>query len=250
MRRWGDDAHGDENGGFVNEDPPLTLFIRDLPQAVRFPISGRGLPTLIASGVIFAVFEFFFSFAMGVGTFLAIALTGYVFLYLQTVMRAAAEGEDEMPFWPDMLNLLDMTAPLLRYVALLILCCGPAVALATYAAQSSPIAPGLRMGVIALSVAGGLYFPMALLGLTISSNWEGLLPHIVIPSIVRSIPAYLLLCATLAGFGAVAGTLDHFLKGIPVAGALVRGVLSFYELGFLGFALGRFYRAYEGMLKF
>jgi len=130
------------------------------------------------------------------------------------------------------------------------LCFGPAVAWFLYAAQSVPHATVPEAGPIALGILGALYFPMALLGLTVSSNWEGLLPHIVIPSIVRSLAAYVVLCVTLAVFAAVSAGLGRLLDVVPILGALVRGVLWFYEMGFLGFALGRFYRAYEGSLRF
>lgn len=234
----------------MNEEAPLSQFLRDLPQALRFPISGRGLPTLVASGVAFAIFDFFASYAMFFGGLIALSLTGYIFLYLQAIISAAAEGEDEMPFWPDMLNPIDMLSPLLRYVVLVLLCFGPALAWTIYALNAQSHPHEIPVGALVLFVIGALYFPMALLALTISNNWEGVLPHIVLPSIAKSLPAYGALCLTLAMFAALAGVARHVLNEIPLLGALVAGVFSFYQLGFLGFALGRFYRAYEGTLRF
>ncbi|MDP7163370.1 MAG: hypothetical protein QF577_09360 [Phycisphaerae bacterium] len=90
------------------------------------------------------------------------------------------------------------------------------------------------------------YFPMALVAVTLFDGVAGLNPFLVVSSIVKIIPAYLVACVLLAVvFAAYILVLRAFL--LPIS-FLARNAISIYLLMVEMRILGLLYRAYEKRL--
>jgi hypothetical protein len=167
-------------------------FFGRLPGALAYPFSLNGILVLVVGSVVYTGADFIsrFSFLISAGA------TGYLFAYMQKIISSSAQGERELPDWPE---LGEWWGDILRPFFLLCwtcLCCfGPAWALYTFGDRGNPLVMG---GAMALLLGGGLYFPMALLVVGTTDNFLGLHPLVVVPSILRVIGPYLVVCLILA----------------------------------------------------
>ena len=85
---------------------------------------------------------------------------------------------------------------------------------------------------------------MAMLSVSLYDSLAGLSPLVVIPAIVKVLPAYIVACATLA----IALILQVYLSRlgkIPWAGPVLNKVVLLYFLLAEAYIIGIIYRAYE-----
>jgi hypothetical protein len=138
------------------EAVPTANFYQSIPDAFVYPLKHLGVLPLAVGSVLFLAFnmlprlmgvaealfisggdergfDLFFRVAFGgsffgIGTIFNALVTGYVFLFLQTVVSASANGEERMPMYPPFESWwYDAVEPYLRLVALLACCLAPAI---------------------------------------------------------------------------------------------------------------------------
>jgi len=203
-------------------EPPPVNFYQSIPQAFVYPVKHFGVLPLAVGSVLFLAFnmlprlmaaaetlffsggygrglEMFFQAAfagsfLGVGTIFNVLVTGYVFLFLQTVVAASANGEDRMPLYPPYESWwYDAVEPYFRLLVLLACCLAPAILCRSY------LGPDVRILTQFLGLLGFCYFSMALLALSVCDNLLAISPRVVIPSICRIPKEYGVYCLLFVG---------------------------------------------------
>ncbi len=171
-------------------------FYKSIPGAFAYPFKRNGLVLLITGSLIFGIISFFASFQFNgklmaglVGLVVGAYMTGYIFLYMQTIITSSAIGEEEMPDWPEYESWWDTAAlPYFRLVAICAACIAPAVLFAAYAGHVG------RLLLVPWLIAGCCYAPMAMLAVAMDDSLAGLNPLLVVPSIMRVPLEYLVSC--------------------------------------------------------
>jgi hypothetical protein len=201
-------------------------FFQRLPGAFLYPLSKNGLILLIAGTVVFALVEFLSGFFF----ILSIISTGYLFAYMQRIISVSAQGEAELPDYPEFSEWWsDIVSPFLLLAWTCLCCFAPAVLLWKWGDAQDPL---VQAGALALLGAGGLYFPMALLAVAVTDNFLALNPLVVVPSIARIFVHYLAACVILGALLGLrlAGTALFEAVQVPVVSSVVLGFLSLYLL--------------------
>src|SRR5207249_11407052 len=122
---------------------------------------------------------------------------GYLFAYMQSIIHAAAIGDQEMPSLPSMANFWeDILLPCLQLIGLTLICFGPAIVVAwiTFSKEESSLGPAL----ISAFLLGCVYFPMAFLAVAMLDSVLAANPIQVIPSILKVPLEYLVTMLLLA----------------------------------------------------
>ncbi len=177
-------------------------FYKSIPGAFIYPLRKNGFFLLIAGTVIFGIFDFIITLRVGglvllgasVAAFVAAVITGYLFEYMQTIIASSANGERNIPNWPDYESLWEsIFLPYLRLLGIAGACLAPAMlwAMAFGAAGRWMIMP--------LLIAGCLYGPMALLAVVMDDSLLAVNPLLVIPTIARVPAQYLVICVLFGG---------------------------------------------------
>ena len=170
------------------EDPS---FYRQLPGALAYPFKRNGIILLVIGAIVFLVLEFLSGFSW----ILSIITTGYLFAYMQKIIAHSAQGEDEMPDFPEFSEWWsDIILPFLLFTGTALVSFAPAIATFYLMRENETLWPAL----IAALIFGAIYFPMALLAVAVSDNFLALSPHIVVPSMFRVLVPYLVACIMLA----------------------------------------------------
>jgi hypothetical protein len=196
---------------------PARSFYQRVPGAFAYPLKRNGLILLAVGSVVFLVFNLLPAFeriaaalaisgglGRGFWTFLRMMflnpfvglwmiftsmVTGYVFLYMQNIISASANGEEEMPSFPAFESWwYDAMEPFLKLAAILACCLAPAVLCRMY------LGSGVWALTLCLGIVGFCYFGMALLAVTICGSWAGMSPQVVVPSILRVPGEYAVYC--------------------------------------------------------
>ncbi|HEY3862779.1 MAG TPA: FHA domain-containing protein [Verrucomicrobiae bacterium] len=214
-------------------------FYQSIPGAFLYPVKHLGVMTLAIGSVLFLAFNAlpmlltesaallisggggrgtgsFFSAAFGasyfgIGAIFKVLGTGYVILFMQSIITTSANGEERMPMYPLLENWwYDAVEPYLRLIGLLAFCLSPAVLCASYAG------PQARLLTQLLGLIGFLYFPMALLALSQTESFLAVSPHIVIPSIARAPAEYGVCCLLFGGLMAFTAFMPRIMEAAPV----------------------------------
>jgi len=231
-------------------------FYERLPGAIAYPFRRNGIILLLTGTVFFWLlgigqrFVFLFSLVLGVIS------GGYLFAYMQAIIQSSAQGDDEMPPWPDFADWVqDIIQPFFRFVGILAVCLGPGLLTLLYAGVTevggSPAPAGLALGV-ALLVVGGLYLPMGLLAVSMADGLAGLNPLFVIPSILRVPGQYVVACVVLGAVVALDALIEPLvakLLPIPLLFSLLQAFLSLYFLTLEMRILGLLYYTNRGNLR-
>lgn len=227
----------------MHEEPN---FYRLLPGTFAYPFKSKGIILLVLGAVVFLFLEFLASWSW----IIKIISTGYLFAYMQRIVAFTAQGEDEMPDFPEFGEWWsDIILPYLLFMGTWL--ASFAVAIGVFflfkdGADDSTIGPA----VIAAIVLGAIYFPMALLAVAVSDSFVALSPHIVIPSMFRVFLPYLV---TLLVVGLLAGVRvgAHFgmlLVEVPLLPSVVMGFVSLYLLVVMMRVLGLLFRCHRERL--
>ncbi len=205
-------------------------FLRSLPGALAYPLSKNGIVLLVAGTVVFGFLSFLGRFSFIVSGIMFVFSTGYLFAYVQKIVSASAQGEPDMPDYPEFSEWWsDIVQPFFLLVWTLLFCFGPGLALYAAGNREDPI---LRAGAMSLVGLGGLYFPMALLAVAVTDSFVALNPVVVIPSIFRVFGHYLVVCLVLAFLFALSLAGEQLIEAarLPVVSFLVSGFVSLYFL--------------------
>jgi hypothetical protein len=196
---------------------PTANFYESIPGAFVYPLKHFGIVPLAIGSVLFMAFNMlprlmivahalfvsggygrgmslFFRAAFagsffGIGTIFNVLVTGYVFLFMQTIITASANGEERMPMYPPFESWWsDAVEPYFRLLGLLACCLAPAILCRSYL---GPDFMGLTQF---LGLLGFCYFSMALLAVSICDSLLAMTPQVVIPSICRIPAAYGVYC--------------------------------------------------------
>ena len=166
-------------------------FFARLPEAAIYPFKGSGLLVLIAATLVFAGLD-----AVSGGwlfSLIKIMAVGYLYSFMQNIIHATAAEEAEMPELP---GFDDLFAACFRFVATILLCFGPPIALLVATLFEVPIP---MSAIIVTAVLGCLYFPMAFLAVAMKDNIMAANPLVVIPAILKVPGEYLIAAILLTG---------------------------------------------------
>jgi len=204
---------------------PVTVgFFKRLPGVFIYPFRGSGLLVLIISTLLFSGLEYMGS---GFSLLMGIAAIGYLFAYMQNIIHATANQEEEMPELP---GFDDLFGACFRLLGAVVMSFGPAIGLAVYAflQEGSPVV----IAMIPAIIFGCLYFPMALLAVAMKDSVAAANPLVVVPTILKVPMEYLV---TVLVMGAVFGL--RMLGGTIVT-VMASGTYSTRSMNVLLITLG------------
>jgi hypothetical protein len=193
-------------------------FRRGVTGAFGYAFRGNGL-TLLAVGAVMLTLTTYAamvaSFVPLLGLLALIILTigvgGYLFAFLKNVLVSSAQGDDLVPGWPDVTSPWEFAANFFQLVVLYLFCFGPALLWARLAPDGlTAWGGGLLVGL------GAFYFPMALVGVALSDSIAGVNPVVIVPSILRIVGQYLIVCALMVCLVAVQLAGEWLARALPV----------------------------------
>jgi len=221
-------------------------FYASLPGAFAYPFKRNGLILLVVGAVFFLVLEFLSRFSWA----LSIITTGYLFAYMQKIIAHSAQGDEQMPDFPEFSEWWsDIVLPFLLFAGTFAISFAPALAVFfLLRGETEPTSFGAAL--VGALIIGGIYFPMALLAVAVSDNFLALSPHIVVPSMFRVFLPYLVACALLALLVGVkiGSKLAFELLPMPVVPTILMGFISLYALVVEMRVLGLLFRSYRERL--
>ncbi len=184
----------------LREKSEPQAFYKEVLPSLSYPFRGDG--GLIMAGGTAAVFVLWLvGSAMGGLGVLAIGFSfliyGYLLGSLQIVIQASAQGEPDIPKWPEIRSATsDCVQPFRLWVTCQLVCFAPALVAGFLATvQSSSTFLGMA---IAFTLAGAFCFPMSLLAVAMADTGEAIDPVFIYRSIRAVGWDYLLLLAVLA----------------------------------------------------
>jgi FHA domain len=221
-------------------------FYRLLPGTFGYPFKSKGIILLVLGAVVFLFLEFL----SGWSFLIKIISTGYFFAYMQRIVAFTAQGEDEMPDFPEFGEWWsDIILPYLLFVATMLASFLPALVFffSLRGSFDEPLVLGLFFALLGMAL---IYYPMALLAVAVSDSFVALSPHIVLPSICRVFLPYLVTLLLLAGLAAVRFGTEWGLKlvDVPVLPTVVTGFLSLYLFVVMMRVLGLLFRCHRARL--
>jgi hypothetical protein len=228
----------------IYEEPS---FYRQLPGAFLYPFNKRGLLLLAIGSVFFLILAIALRFALFFKVLIAVFTYGYLFAYMQRIISASAQGEDEVPDFPDVTEFWsDIILPFLLFTGTFVVSFVPPIVIAIFMRESEMFWYAL----LATIVVCALYFPMALLAVAVTDNFLALSPHVVFPSILRVFVPYIVSCLLLALLVAIGFGVEWAMDFVPVpfVPSVVVEFVSLYLLVVEMRILGLLFRAYRDRL--
>jgi hypothetical protein len=108
----------------------------ELKEALLYPFRGLGLYLFIATCLVLPVIYLIKNFSC-FGFFVGLAFTGLIIGIQFKIIRSTAEGDNELPDWPDYMAISEMVMDVLTYLLIMVLGYGP---LGVYLAVFGPAA--------------------------------------------------------------------------------------------------------------
>lgn len=192
--------------------------------AFTYPLQGQGILLLTIGTIVFSFLSFVSSISMFgyIGHFL---LAGYLCAFYQNVVQTSADGEGELPNWPDFTDFfLDIVAPMVQIMGCFVLCLAPAAAYRLWVA-SVPTDPIFWC----LLLAGLMYLPMGLMAVSLTQSLKAMNPIVLVPSMRKVIADYAVVVAVLmVSAGLSSGVKSVLVTTIPIAGSVLAWLASMY----------------------
>jgi hypothetical protein len=213
--------------------PTTKGFYSRIPGAFVYPFKGFGVVVLIIATLLFQGASFLR------GTLWGIILWGMLFLFMQNIIHTTAADEKEPLGFPEFSGVFGAAFQL---GATILVSFGPAIAM-TVARFFEVDIPGAA--IIAATILGCLYFPMAFLAVAMKDTVMAANPLVVIPAIAKVPLEYIVTCILVLGVYALrqAGDLVSSIAGgvsfstkdmsvllIALSGALVWALINTYLL--------------------
>ena len=167
-------------------------FFARFPSAFIYPFRGSGVLMLLVSAVVISFAEGLTGAWMSIP--LMIAAYGYIFSFLQNIIHATANEEEEVPGLP---GFEDVFGGAFRLAVTVVICFGLPVTFAVLKFFDVYDAPANLL--IATMVLGCLYFPMAFLAVAMKDTALAANPLVVIPAILKVPLGYLVTCMVVIG---------------------------------------------------
>ena len=203
----------------------------------------------VPGGIRITRFSLLISFISLLISFISI---GYLYAMMQKIIVHSAQGENEMPDFPELTEWWsDIVQPFLFLIGVFLVSFGPGLALLIFSGENVV----LEMLAIPMLLLGAFYFPMALLAVAVSDNFVALSPHIVVPSMFRVFLPYsvafimlaILFAARMAGGWAV-NLIPLELIPLKILATLLMGFVSLYLLTVNMRVLGLLFLKYRARL--
>ena len=180
--------------------------------------------------------------------------TGYLYAFMQKIIQSTAHGEEKPPAWPDFGGFWeDILLPYLQLLGCFAFCFGPALGLIFWLGWDEFSGAGAGVGpdpikalmLLPLLLGGALYFPMALLAVSMFDSLAGLNPRLVIPSMFEAKMEYLVVLLVSAGVFVmiILKAVAVIYIPIPILPSLVSAGISLYLFMVEMRLLGLLYRA-------
>jgi hypothetical protein len=179
---------------------PKGFFAR-LPGAFVYPFRGSGLLVLLVSTLVLALLDF-----MGgwwIFLFLKIIAYGYLFCFMQNLIHSTANEEEQMP---DLPGFDDVLGGALRLTVTVLVSFGVPILLSVLKIFSALPDSNMEIptsAIIATTVLGCLYFPMAFLAVAMKDTALAANPLVVIPAIFKVPLGYLVTALVVIGIFAL-----------------------------------------------
>ena len=199
---------------------PKGFFAR-FPSAFVYPFRGSGVLMLLVSAVVLSFAEGLTGAWMSIP--IMIAAYGYIFSFLQNIIHATANEEEEMPGLP---GFEDVFGGALRLGVTVLICFGPPVTFAVLKFFDVYDAPASLL--IATMVLGCLYFPMAFLAVAMKDTALAANPLVVIPAILKVPLGYLVTCMVVIGVYLVRLLGDALASGAQNVGYHTRDMSTMF----------------------
>jgi len=163
-----------------------------------YPFYGEGRYLMIAGTITITILNIFnyysVSFLKLFSLFANIIVVFYLTAFMFKIIVHSANGEEELPDWPDIYDFFsDLVKPLFYFFVTIIVSFLPFIIYYHFTQETSLTDPILFITVI----TGILYFPMGLIAVAISNSLMVLSPHVILPSIKRILFNYLIGCLFL-----------------------------------------------------
>jgi len=232
-------------------------FYRQVPRAFAYPFLRNGLILMIIGTIVFTGLDLLTRvrvglFALVFAFIVKVITSGYFCAYMQKIIMHTAQGEDEMPDFPEFSDWWsDIILPFLLVVGTISVSFLPVIVVA-YLMKDSEVAGA---AILAASGFSAFYLPMALLAVAMTDNIVGVSPHVVVPSIIRVFLPYVVTFALLAMlmtfwfFGrATANRIPLALLGWKILVTVAMGFVSLYLFTVIMRILGLLFRSYRSRL--
>jgi hypothetical protein len=219
--------------GFI---PHAVDFFKAIPRAFKYPFVGDGLILLIGGTLFFGFLDAAnyiarnaFQYGMRAMTLRAVIITfilgtGYLFSFLKKVIYSTADGDQQMPDWPELSEWqADIVSPMFQFVVVSTVSFGPAIALALWLQGDSPWAVWL------LALLGCFYFPMGMLGVAMFDNLAALNPLFIVGSALKIPKEYAVTALVFAGIIGIrwlSETVLYWLIKVPLVPTLFADLLG------------------------
>jgi hypothetical protein len=239
----------------LSADGDNISFASQIIQAFKYPLKGDGL-ILIALGTVFflvldgtrSIAKFGLIYGWVAVGFLSVLGTGYLMAYLRRILNATAQGEEEMPDWPEIEDYSsDIVSPFRQFLVTVLFCFAPTIGLTIYALSSKGESDTAWLGWATTSsiILGSIYFPMAFMGVAMFDSVTALNPLLIIPSIIKVLKEYILTVFMLAFILLLRWLLNSHLKTIlpiPLLPTIIFSLIQLYLMIVEMRVLGLLYR--------
>jgi len=152
-------------------------FYSRLPGAFVYPFRGFGVLILIVATIAFSALNFVSGGLFGI--FVRIALYGFVFLFMQNIIHTTTSDEKEPLTMP---GADDFGGAFVSLAGTIVVSFGLAIGLVVARFFDAPIPAA---AIIAATILGCLYFPMAFLAVAMKDSVMAANPLVVIPTILK-----------------------------------------------------------------
>jgi hypothetical protein len=214
-------------------------FFHRLPEAFGYPFKKNGLIMLVGGAVFLTLVDLVNIvpvFGMVLGLVFSILAAGYMSAYFLSIITCSAAGNESPPPWPDLHNAWDdALRPYFLVLGTVLLCFGPAL-------LYSLLGEDARITWVLLG-AGMFYLPMALLGVAMFDSIGGVIPMLVIPSIIRLPAEYTVACVIMGTAFAVALAGQVLAGVVPLVGGLMSNFIGLCLLFLEARVLGLLYHS-------
>lgn len=213
-------------------------FFEHIPGAFAYPFAGTAVFAVIGGAIIIWILRVIASVSFFGYIPLAI-FVGYLAAFVMKIMSHTASGERKLPEWPEFTELWDdIMCPIMQLLLTGALCFLPVMA---YLALGG--APNIFV-LLPLILIGVFYYPIAILGVSMTGSLAGINPAVLVPSMFKIIADYFVACFMLGIIFVIEGLLRGFLAGtVPYVGGLIDTLLVLYFIFVEARLLGLMYYA-------
>ncbi len=207
--------------------------------AFAYPLRGQA-KWLLLVGTLFFTVAGWFTWIPLMGWILALLIAGYICAFMFRVVERSANGDRDLPKWPDVTDAYDdIIRPLVLVVGTAFVTMLPAIVL-----SMGHLVNGwdtVRAAWIAFGAAL-LYLPMAMLGVCLTESFLMASPHIVLPAILKVPLEYVTTCVALAAAVALRFVgVPALAEQVHFVGGVLARFLALYCLVFEMRVLGVLY---------